>query len=798
MPLDKLIRDMEKAMEVELNMGCLDTAVMGGFSSFVINCANRAEELMLQGSNKELCKSLRNTFAHYLEKDRQERRTDVLRALKIVDRLIKETNSKHAEKVQAKDNDGVKGERTLDKVPLQYLKNVGPKRGRLLNKMGIFNALDLIYHIPRRYEDRTTLKPFHILEHGEVETVKGIIVGVQDVKPRRGLTITKAALRDEFGLGYAVWFNQPFVKKQLVLGRELIVSGKVDKKFGKVQITVSDYEVQDSEDKTHVGRIVPVYPVTEGLPQRALRNIIKSLLENHLTDIKEVIPATIREAYGLMGIQEALESIHFPLEWDIIEKARQRIAFEELLILQLGLAAMKLAQDQDAKGIVHKSNGQLIKKFYESLPFSLTEAQIAVLKDIFADMEAAKPMNRLLQGDVGSGKTIVSAAALVKTVENGYQGILMAPTEILAEQHYQGLQELFGPLGIRVSLLTGSLSKKDKDTVLQDIRAGNTDVIIGTHAIIQDGVEFNNPGLVITDEQHRFGVKQRAKLQDKGVSPDVLVMTATPIPRTLSMTVYGDLDVSVIDQLPPGRSPVQTFWVREGNRDRIYEFVKQQVAEGRQAYFVCPLVEESEKLEVEAAVATYERLAKSIFPDLRIGLLHGRMKSIEKEETMEAFRLGEIDILVATTVIEVGVNVPNATVMIIEDAGRFGLAQLHQLRGRVGRGTHQSYCILIADPKTEDGKARMEIMRSSTDGFRIAEEDLKLRGPGDLFGTRQSGLPDLKIADIVKDIKLLEWARKSAFHILQRDPKLSFPEHLELKNLLLERFNNKYKFINIS
>lgn len=452
---------------------------------------------------------------------------------------------------------------------------------------------------------------------------------------------------------------------------------------------------------------------------------------------------------------------------------------------------------EEGKGVQHRPDGPLMQRFRQYLPFTLTPAQEKVIAQIFRDMESEKPMNRLLQGDVGSGKTVVAAAALVKTVDSGYQGAMMAPTEILAEQHYLTLQEFFWPLGIKVALLTGSLSRREKENYLRGLKSGEYDIAIGTHALIQDEVEFARLGLVVIDEQHRFGVHQRARLRNKGYNPDVLVMTATPIPRTLALTVYGDLDLSVIDQLPPGRKEVKTYWVTPAQRGKVYKFLRQQLEAGRQAYLVCPLIEESEKLEVEAATRKVKEV-EAVFGDFRVGLLHGRMKAEEKEEIMQRFRAGEVDILVATTVIEVGVNVPNATVMIIEDADRFGLAQLHQLRGRVGRGEHQSYCIMIADPKTDEGRARMQVMTATSNGFVIAEEDLKIRGPGELMGTRQSGLPDLKIADLIRDAGLLETAKKAAEELLERDPELSAPEHRLLREAVLEKFKDRWDYLHIS
>lgn len=680
---------------------------------------------------------------------------------------------------------------------LRYIKNIGPKRERHLEKLGVFTVEDLFFHFPRRYEDRSNLKKFHQLRDGEIETIQGTVLGCQELRPRRGLNILKVVIHDGLSMGYAVWFNQLFLKRQLTRETELIVSGRVEKKYGSTQIIVSDYEVVDRDDPVHTGRIVPVYPTTEGLPQRSLRNIMKNVVDDYAGKLQEFMPAEILRKYRLASLSEALCGIHFPGDSETIEKARKRLVFEELFLLQLALAALKTGSSREVQGIRHKPNGRLYNRFITGLPYALTMAQRKVLAEIIAGMENETPMNRLVQGDVGSGKTVVAAAALVKTVESGYQGVMMAPTEILAEQHLLGLTELLEPLGLRVGLLTGSLTKKEKTAMLESIREGAINIIVGTHALIQDEVRFYRLGLVVTDEQHRFGVRQRARLQEKGYNPDVLVMTATPIPRTLALTLYGDLDISVINELPPGRRTVKTYWRKEKALPKVYDFIRQQVAQGRQAYVVCPLVEESEKLDVGAAVEMADRLC-GIFPDLSIGLIHGRLRPDQKEEVMRRFRHGEVQVLVATTVIEVGVNVPNATIMLINDAERFGLAQLHQLRGRVGRGEHQSYCILVADPKTDEGKARMKIMEESSDGFVLAEEDLKLRGPGEFFGTRQSGLPELKIANILRDTEILEISRKEAFDLIAADPGLANPEHALLKQKLLEKFRNRWHFVNIS
>jgi len=674
------------------------------------------------------------------------------------------------------------------KTDLQVLKNVGPKRKKLLNRLGIYTVEDLLYHFPRRYEDRGVLKQFHRLAEGESASVAGTVTGYRDLRPRKGLTITKVAVSDGVSTGYAVWFNQPFIKRQIPLGAEIVITGKVQLKYGAIQISVTDFEIiDDQEELAHRGRIVPVYSVTEGLQPKVLRTLMKSVAERFIPLQKEFLSAELLQKYKFPGLGAALTAIHFPERLEDVEPARQRLAFEELLLMQLGVCLIRESRLR-LPGVRHKKNGPLMGEFLGKLPFELTDAQQRVIDEVFQDMEGSETMNRLVQGDVGCGKTVIAAAALVKTVESGNQGVMMAPTEILAWQHFHGLREMLEPLGVQIAILTGSLGKNERKRFLEDIRTGRVDVIVGTHAVIQEEVKFERLGLAVTDEQHRFGVRQRAMLKEKGRNPDLLVMTATPIPRTLALTVYGDLDISVLDQMPPGRRPVKTYYVSEQMKDRVYRFIRRQVFEGRQVYYVCPLVEESENLDSSAVLELADILQNQTFPELRVGLLHGRMKQEAKEAVMKSFKTGSIDILVATTIIEVGVNVPNATLIVIENADRFGLAQLHQLRGRVGRGAEQSYCILVANPGTVEGQARMKVMESTSDGFVIAEEDLKLRGPGEFFGTRQSGMPDMKIADLIRDLKILQWARMEARELLKNDPGLELPENEGLRHKVIDKF----------
>ena len=671
---------------------------------------------------------------------------------------------------------------------IQYIKGVGPKKANLLTKLGIFTIGDLLEHYPRRYEDRSQLKMINNLTDGQVENFKARMMNCAESKPRRGLQITKITVGDSTGTVQLVWFNQPHRKKIYRLGADILVTGKV-KKIYQVEIQNPEIEMITDVDTLEAGYITPIYAANESITQRFLRNLIRQILAEYNTTA-EILPPIIINQFSLLDRKTAFENIHFPLNLDVLKQARRRLVFEELYLLQCGLLYIKKQNRSNTIGIKHGPDGRLVKQVREQLPFSLTEDQQKVLLEIALDMEDAKPMQRLLQGDVGSGKTVIAALALAKTVENGYQGAMMVPTEILAEQHYTTLSDLFLPLGIRVKILTGKLPKRTHEQVVAEIKSGLVDVVIGTHALIQESVEFQYLGLVITDEQHRFGVRQRAKLQEKGNMPDVLVMTATPIPRTMALTVYGDLDVSTIKQLPPGRKIIKTYVRGSDRRQLVYDFIEKEVNSGRQAYVVCPLVEESEKVNAQSAVELYDELLETELVNISCGLVHGRMKSVEKDLVMDRFYRGEIKVLVATTVIEVGVNVPNATVMIIENAERFGLAQLHQLRGRIGRGDHQSYCILLSDNKKPETQERLSIMAKTNDGFLLAEEDLKIRGPGQFFGIRQHGLPDLKIADIINDIDVFLEARQAAEKTVARSESFDM-----LRPALQARFGKEFSMI---
>lgn len=679
---------------------------------------------------------------------------------------------------------------------VQYVKGIGPKKADKLNKLGIFTLKDLLYYFPRQFEDRNNLKKIAQLEDDEKVTIKAVISSINTFSPKEGMTLTKIDVKDETGSAKLVFFNKSYIKNTFRPGDSILVFGKVKKKFNNLELTSCELEYLTNSPK-NTCRFMPVYQLTYGVTNKEIMSIIRTVLEDKELIIQEYMPKRIIEKYRLCNIDFAVRNIHSPSNKESLKIALYRIVFEELLILQLGLFVFKSGRNKE-DGIKFEISKDL-KNIISSLPFKLTKAQNRALDEIIQDMDSDKIMNRLVQGDVGSGKTVVALLALANCVLNGYQGALMAPTEILAGQHYISLTESLKDFGINVGLLIGSLTKKQKDTVLEQIKNNEIDILIGTHALIEDKVEFNNIGLVITDEQHRFGVMQRSKLSMKGANPDILVMTATPIPRTLALILYGDLDISIIDELPPGRQPIETLAIEKNKRDRAYNnLVRREVEAGRQVYIVCPLVEESEAIEAKSAVELVEELRAEYFQDLRLGLLHGKMKSSEKDEVMGRFKNKEIDILVSTTVIEVGVNIPNATLMIIENAERFGLAQLHQLRGRVGRGSHKSYCVLIYDSKTEVCRQRMAIMEETNDGFKISEKDLEIRGPGEFFGTRQHGLPELKVANLFKHIKILKLAQQEARYILGEDNNLQLKENMPLKKEIIDKFKDTLKEISLN
>ncbi len=672
---------------------------------------------------------------------------------------------------------------------IQYIRGVGPKKASRLKKLNISTLEDMIYFIPREYEDKSKFKTLRECTIGEKASLKVEVLGRGNViRPRRNLSILKISVKDSSQNGYLVWFNQEYLKNRFPVGKEMVVNGKVNRNGMELQIMNPVFEEVGVMNK--VGTIRPLYSLTKGITNNEIIRIIQDIIKNNLDGIGEFVPLDIIKKYNLVSIKKAIKSIHFPENETILENSRKTLAFNELLILQLGLFSLKNKRFSEIDGVQFKKTPKL-EEFVEKLPFTLTNAQRRVLEEIEIDMENETQMNRLIQGDVGSGKTIVAVLAMYKAVLSGYQSVMMAPTEILAYQHFESLHSYFNDYNIKCELLVGSISKKRKEEILKDLKEGKIDILIGTHAVIQDGVEFNNLGLAITDEQHRFGVKQRASLSQKGKSPDTIVMTATPIPRTLALILYGDLDISIIDELPPGRKKIETYAVGSNMIDRMNKFVRKQILEGRQAYIVSPLIEESETLKVKSAEEIYERLKDDIFKEFNVALLHGKMNSKEKDKIMADFKNNKVQILISTTVIEVGVNVPNANIIAIYNAERFGLAQLHQLRGRVGRGEYQSYCILVNESNGKIARERMRILQKSNDGFEISEKDLELRGPGEFFGTKQHGIPELKIANLINDMSILKVVQKEAREILKVDPELRLDKHKKLREKIEKMFKTQ-------
>lgn len=690
------------------------------------------------------------------------------------------------------------------KTPVRYIKGVGPKKGESLAKIGIRTLEDILYYLPKRYEDRSNITPIKDLKIGESQTIQGQIVTLMSRAAKTGAPIFQAAIADPTGFIHAVWFNQPYLKDVFKEGDKVMLHGKAER-YDRLQMVQPEYEILEGSglvdaDSINVGRIVPIYSLTEQLTQKFFRSLVFKTLSEYDKTLIEKLPTYLRARQKLVDIRFAIHNIHFPKNFEILEKAYNRIVFEEFFILQLALAVRKkgAASEESAFGY-HIAAGELSESFKKALPFELTDGQKKAIADIERDMSDRKPMNRLLEGDVGSGKTVVAAHALVLAVQNGFQGVIMAPTEVLARQHFIGLSELLMPLGINIILLVGGTDAKTKRALYSKIKEGRVNVAVGTHAIIQESVVFKKLGLAVIDEQHKFGVAQRAVLRDKGYNPHVLVMTATPIPRTLALTVYGDLDISIIRELPKGRKPIATYWVEENKRSSIYGFVREELKKGRQAYVVCPLIGDGQEARArgQGAVEVFERLKNEVFSDYEVGLLHGRMDSKEKERVMKDFKKGRTKVLVSTIVIEVGIDIPNASIMLIESAERFGLSQLHQLRGRIGRGDYESYCILLANPRTDAAIERLKAIEGTLDGFEIAEIDMNIRGPGELFGTRQHGLPEIRFGNIAKDFGIMESARREAFALIEKDPELVEEHHQLLRESLFERFRGKLELMRV-
>lgn len=759
------------AIDVEVKYKYID--IRGKAQCFSAFIKNEARKIYKISGKNPRWQVIIETFEHYPFASLNERR-------RAIDHLIKAIKSElQTNKIQP---DAEAHHKDIPKNPnevdVMYVKGVGPKLAYKLNKLGIYTANDLMCYFPKRHVDYSSRTLIKNLKEGENTTVFGYIKSVSAFNTKNNLSVVKVTVADETGRLELSFFNAKSnrftlerTKAQFPVNAGIMLSGtvKLNNYSKKLTIDKPSYSIMTGEflesGSLHLGRIVPIYPVCEDLSIKTLRNAIHNALELYKDYITNIVPEDIRERLGLLDKKIAVMQMHFPENMEMLERARFSLVFEELFLVQLKLVRLREENNTHSALALKIQKDGLVQKFINSLPFELTAGQKKAVNEILNDLNSERPMARLLQGDVGSGKTVVACIMLLAGVENGYQGALMAPTEILAQQHYNNLIQWLTPLGLSVGLFLGSQGKKVRESFQKDLRNGQTNIAVGTHALIQDNIEFNNLGAIVVDEQHRFGVKQRNILRKKSQNPQMLTMTATPIPRTLAMTVHGDLDLTIIDELPKGRLPVKTSLT--GSHRGVYDLIRQQIEEGRQAYVVYPLIEESETLSAKAATKEAEHLQQDVFPQFKVGLLHGKLKNDEKEQVMNDFKNKKYDILVSTTVVEVGVDVPNATVIVIENAERFGLSQLHQLRGRVGRSALQSYCVLVSGTKSQETRERLNIMTQTNDGFVIAEKDLQLRGPGEFLGTRQSGLPDLIISDIVKDAKILELARMEAIDFIK-------------------------------
>ncbi len=673
-------------------------------------------------------------------------------------------------------------------TPVQFLKGVGPARAELLERLGLYTARDVLFCFPRDYQDLSDLREADQLEEGKLQSVRGVVDDVDLRSTSAGRCILGVSVRSSKGYVRGIWFNQPFMLDKFAFGQRVMLSGKPKYEGLVWQMAHPRVEWFDDEEEEPVAKLLPVYPLTEGLKQWQLRKIIQAAVDAYNPVLDEVFPEEYLEAHDLWPLRQALPQIHFPGDMASLNQARRRLVYQELFILQLALALRRQQQHDQRKAPALEATAKINARIRRLFPFELTAGQENAIADIAADMAGPLPMNRLLQGDVGSGKTIVAVYAMLLAVAHGYQTVLMAPTEVLARQHAITLNRLLAASQVHRGQLTGGLPSAQRTALVQQIAAGEIDLVVGTQAIIQDDVSFARLGLVVIDEQHKFGVRQRAALKYAGLDPHYLVMTATPIPRTVAMTLFGDLDVSTLRDSPPGRQKINTYLAREDQRAKWWDFFRRKLREGRQGFVVAPLVEESEQAEIASLGETYEALANGALEAFRLGLLHGRMTPAEKDAVMDCFRSGEIQVLVSTSVVEVGVDVPNATLMTIEDGHHFGLAQLHQLRGRISRGSHPGFCCVFGDPQSDESRARLKAFAASTDGFELAETDFRLRGPGDLFGTKQHGLPPLRIADLLRDQALLDEARRDAQQLITADPGLAQPEHARLRHMMLVRY----------
>lgn len=827
MPVKEFIDKLHRAIAYERRQGFSDSrGVKYNFSEFVYNESKNLINESIDDSKRNVLYEINNNFINYKDSCIADRKKIIEGLYNCLDILEKRNSlttyeSKNIKNESVKVKEEIKVYKTEKKEypkinydknlnweekPVQFIKGIGPKLAENLFVAGIKTVKDLFRYYPRKhlnYSNRTKVKDCKI---GQLVTIWGVIKEVNCFTPptNKNITIMSIVVTDGTGKVKASWFYskankfmQEQYKKRFPINAQVLLSGevKLDKFTKKIMIDRPEVEILgevdiEENDSINTNRIIPVYPLVEGLNLRWLRKTMKIALDMFTSEIEDPLPKWFREKFNLFNLPESINEFHFPTNDETLLKARNRLVFDELFYMQLGFAYKRKQEQLYVQGLKFETEGEYVTSFLENLGFKLTNAQERVFKEIKVDLASPKPMSRLVQGDVGSGKTVVALLTLLVAVQNGFQGAIMAPTEILAEQHYRKFKAWLEPLGLKVDFLVGSQGKKIRREVLENISTGLTHITVGTHALIQDEVNFKNLGLVVIDEQHRFGVVQRSTLRNKGKNTEILTMTATPIPRTLALTLHGDLEVSIIDELPPGRTPVKTILIKGRDRVKAWDLLRSEIDKGRQAYIVFPLIEESEKLTAKAATVEAEKLQKDIFPEFRIGLLHGQMKNIEKEEIMQKFINRELDILVSTTVIEVGVDVPNSTVMVIENAERFGLSQLHQLRGRVGRGAEKSYCLLFSDKPSDISEQRLEIMTKTNDGFVISEQDLKLRGPGEFLGTRQSGLPDFLLADIVRDTEILEEARKGAFLLIERDNTLSDYEHSLMKKELVRFFSN--------
>jgi len=798
------VEPLRTILQMECQRNYANTTVFGGLDKYLCKWARETRDKISSPELLARFTELHLADSSYAEWDVDKRKVWIKDVLDWLARVETAAGIAPAKKRQARSKvvsrpsagpvaPSLNGDKGLDLL-VTIVKGIAASSASKLAKLGVQTIRDLLYFFPRRHLDYSQRKPIAELEVGEEQTVLATVweARIARLGPQQG---TEVIVGDETGNMRAVWFNQPFLAKNFPTNAQLVLSGRVSEFKGNKVFESPEWELVEDKELIHTGRLVPVYPLTRGLYPRQVRNIVKRVLDNWVWQVTDFLPQEIKSRCHLLDLPEAIIQAHYPDSHLVKAEARKRLAFDELFLLQLGVLGKKRDWQESQPGSAFTINRESLNRFLNSLPFVLTQAQQRVLQDILADLQESRPMSRLLQGEVGSGKTVVATAALLVAANNGYQGAFMAPTEILAEQHFKNICQLLSKISnekdeqsnvccyhglfshpVTFALLTGSLSEKEKAALHQQIQEGKIDIIIGTHALIQKAVEFSKLGLAVIDEQHRFGVLQRLALRQKGFNPHILVMTATPIPRTLALTLYGDLDLSVIDELPPGRQEIKTRWLRPEQRGRAYDFLRKQTLAGQQAFIICPLIEESESIEAKAAVVEYERLSREVFLDLRLGLLHGRMAAREKEKVMQSFRDGKLDILVSTPVVEVGIDVPNATVMLVEAADRFGLSQLHQFRGRVGRGEKQSYCLLLAEKPSPEGSERLKAIEAIQNGFVLAEKDLELRGPGEFFGTRQSGLPDLRMARL-SDTPLLELARNEAISLFQRDSGLTMPEH---------------------